>query len=220
MEPQKQTLTYFKKLLIMSEPKFYQIRQNPYENTVQLQMKEYIENTGIVTCPFGHIGEGRNKVMDAIYDDKAGGQDKRFIHELRVGDYIMVIFTLEKVPKYEKEILRNVIFGRIVSEPLYGVDTGHFTFTDDKGKINISNHPITSSTINSTPFRPVGRRIEIIDNDFKLEGDRRSHTTLKSFDLMFEKTLEIICSNFHLQKPTKEKKCKRSKKSIVVEKKI
>lgn len=39
----------------MYRQQFWSLRQNPYANTNQRQMRELIISQNIVTCPFGHL---------------------------------------------------------------------------------------------------------------------------------------------------------------------
>jgi hypothetical protein len=123
------------------------IRQNPFQSTDQKQMCEINLSQRIITCPFGHIHTCRNNVMDGVYNEESNSQDRRFIEELQIGDVVLIPFAKRK----------QCILARIVSAPIYAIDTGLFTTLHD-GKISIS-------TEGDTPFRPVGRRIQILRDD-------------------------------------------------------
>ncbi len=82
-----------------------------------------------------------------MYNEESNSQDRRFIEELQQGDIVLIPFAKR----------RQCILARIVSEPQYAIDTGLFT-TIHHGKISIS-------TKGETPFRPVGRKIQMIRDD-------------------------------------------------------
>ena len=140
----------------MYRQQFWSIRQNPYANTNQKQMREFILSQKVVFCPFGHLSEnaaialglpiwGRDNVINGVYNEEhSHSQDRKFIENMNIGDIIVIPFAG----------LKECILARIVSEPIYAVDTGLFTSMRD-GKIQISNE-------GDTPFRPVGRKIQII----------------------------------------------------------
>jgi len=143
----------------MYRQQFWCIRQNPYANTDQRQMHELIISQNIVTCPFGHLNEVRNNVLNGVYNEehptwKSHSQDRKFIENMNIGDIILIPFAG----------LRECILARIVSEPIYGVDTGLFTSMSD-GKIQVTNK-------GDIAFRPVGRKIQIIRNDVRFNDKR------------------------------------------------
>ena len=143
----------------MYRQQFWCIRQNPYANTDQRQMHELIISQNIVTCPFGHLNEVRNNVLNGVYNEehptwKSHSQDRKFIENMNIGDIILIPFAG----------LRECILARIVSEPIYGVDTGLFTSMRD-GKIQVTNK-------GDIAFRPVGRKIQIIRNDVRFNDKR------------------------------------------------
>ena len=80
-------------------------------------------------------------------EEQSLSQDRKFIENMNIGDIILIPFTG----------LRECILARIVSEPIYCIDSGLFTSMRD-GKIQVTNE-------GDTPFRPVGRKIQIIRND-------------------------------------------------------
>jgi len=143
----------------MYRQQFWCIRQNPYANTDQRQMHELIISQNIVTCPFGHLNEVRNNVLNGVYNEehptwKSHSQDRKFIENMNIGDIILIPFAG----------LRECILARIVSEPIYGVDTGLFTSMRD-GKIQVTNK-------GDIAFRPVGRKLQIIRNDVRFNDKR------------------------------------------------
>ncbi len=141
----------------MYRQKFWTLRQNPRAITNQQQMREFVISQNIVTCPFGHLNNERNNVLDGVYNEdhpewKSQSQDRKFIENMNIGDIIVIPFT--GIP--------GCIIARIVSDPIYCVDTGLFT--------SMLNGKIQVSTEGDTPFRPVGRKIQIIHYDFVVEN--------------------------------------------------
>ena len=140
---------------LMSSPcqQIWALRQNPYANTNQRQMRELIISQNIVTCPFGHLNEFKINVSNGIYNEehpewKSQSQDRKFIENMNIGDMILIPFTG----------LKKCILARIVSAPIYGIATGLFTSMRDGGIIQVS-------TEGDTPFCPIGRKVQIIRND-------------------------------------------------------
>jgi hypothetical protein len=118
-------------------------------------MRELIISQNIVTCPFGHLNEGRNNVINGVYNEEQSlSQDRQFIENINIGDIILIPFAG----------LKECILARIVSEPIYGINTGLFTCMRD-GKIQVTND-------GDTPFRPVGRKIQIIRKDVRFKDKR------------------------------------------------
>jgi hypothetical protein len=143
----------------MYRQQFWALRQNPYANTDQCQMRNFIISQNTVTCPFGHLNEERNNVINGSYNEehpewKSHSQDRKFIENMNIGDIILVSFAG----------LRECILARIISQPIYGIDTGLFTSKRD-GTVQISIK-------GDTPFRPVGRKIQIIRKDI-IFADKR-----------------------------------------------
>ena len=139
----------------MYRQQFWSLRQNPYANTNQKQMRELIISQNIVTCPFGHLNEARNNVINGVYnEEQSHSQDRKFIENMNIGDIILIPFVG----------LRDCIHARIVSEPIYAIDTGLFTSMRG-GKIQVTNE-------GDTPFRPVGRKIQIIHDNVRFNDKR------------------------------------------------
>ena len=141
----------------MDLQQFWAVRQNPYKKTNQIQMRELVISQNIVTCPFGHLGNERNNVLDGVYNEdhpewKSQSQDRKFIENMNIGDIIVIPF----------KGITGCIIARIVSDPIYCVDTGLFT--------SMLNGEIQISPDGDTPFRPVGRKIQIIHYDFVVEN--------------------------------------------------
>ena len=55
---------------------------------------------------------------------------------------------------------------RIVSPPIYAIETGLFTTQHTDGTITLDD-------VGEVPFRPAGRRIEIIDDNYNLRDKRK-----------------------------------------------
>ena len=120
-------------------------------------MRELVISQNIVTCPFGHLDNERNNVLDGVYNEdhpewRSRSQDRKFIENMNIGDIIVIPFT--GIP--------GCIIARIVSAPIYCIDTGLFT--------SMLNGEIQISPDGDTPFRPVGRKIQIIHYDFVVEN--------------------------------------------------
>ena len=76
-------------------PQFWSLRQNPYVNTNQVQMREIVLSQQFVSCPFGHITEEcKHNIQTGMYNKEAHSQDKKFIETMNVGD-IVLIFIFE-----------------------------------------------------------------------------------------------------------------------------
>jgi hypothetical protein len=134
---------------------FWCLRQNPYANTNQIQMREFIISQKIVTCPFGHLSDERNNVIDGNYNEEiSNSQDRKCIENINIGDIIIIPFAG----------IKECILARVTSEPIYGVHTGMFTIKN--------NNMIQLSNNEGTPFRPVARKIEIINMN-RLFNDKR-----------------------------------------------
>jgi hypothetical protein len=125
---------------------FWCLRQNPYANTNQIQMREFIISQKIVTCPFGHLSDERNNVIDGNYNEEiSNSQDRKFIENINIGDIIIIPFAG----------IMECILARVTSEPIYGFNTNMFSIR--------LNNMIQLSNNEGIPFRPVARRIEIIN---------------------------------------------------------
>jgi hypothetical protein len=139
---------------------FWNLRQNPWAATDQDHMRDFITTQLIVTCPFGHLGDERNNVVAGTFNEtsdwwESRSQDRKFIDTMMIGDIVVVPF-----PKQ-----RTCILARIASTPIYGVDTGLFTRVQENGIVSLLPD-------GDQPFRPVGRRIEIIDANYDIPDKR------------------------------------------------
>ena len=156
------------------------VRQNPYGNTDQNDMRSLNITQGILTAPFGHMGEYRNNFIDAKYSEKhpswaSGSQDRSFDEKIQIGDIVIIPYKGKK----------QCIIAKITSDPLYAYDTKLFTRLDGK-KIRIGER-------GDTPFRPVVRKIEIIQTDIVLRDKRILRQNSLSF-LKDEKNIREILS--------------------------
>ena len=157
-----------------SRNNFWVLRQNYGEITNQSDMKNLIMEQKIVTCPWGGWGLARQNVIDAIYNEHvidmskraSSGQDRKFVEDIQIGDIVLIPFSGKK----------ECIVARITSDVEYAIDTGLFWKENHAGKVKIS------STVVGLPFRPVGRRIEIIDDKFipKIRPNRRTLSKMKT----------------------------------------
>jgi hypothetical protein len=153
---------------------FWVLRQNYGEITNQSDMKSLIMEQKIVTCPWGGWGLARQNVIDAIYNEHvidiskraSSSQDRKFVEDIQIGDIVLIPFSGKK----------ECIVARITSDVEYAIDTGLFWKENEAGKVKIS------STVDGLPFRPVGRRIEIIDDKFipKTQPNRRTLSKIKT----------------------------------------
>lgn len=142
---------------------FWSLRQNPEGITNQKQMRDFILSQNTVTCPFGHLKDKRDNVIRNVYNEedptwKSRSQDRKFIEHMNIGDIVVIPFAG----------IKKCIIARIVSEPLYGIDTKLFTSIRNEGK------EIQIKSEGDTPFRPVGRKIQIILKDAQFKDKRKS----------------------------------------------
>jgi len=155
--------------------KLWSLRQNPYANTDQTQMRRLITEKNFISCPFGHISTCRNNVLDGKYNTEANQQDIQFIENMKIGDMVIIPFKGQK----------SCILAKIVSEPIYCIETGLYT---------IQQHPddqIKLSKTRGEPFRPVGRRIEII-NDNVVFADKRKFIPMNTLKEISPQILEML----------------------------
>ena len=153
----------------------WSLRQNPYANTDQKQMRQVIIEQNFISCPFGHISTCRNNVLDGKYNTEANQQDIQFVENMRIGDMVIIPFKGQK----------SCILAKIVSDPIYCVETGLYTTQE---------HPDDQIKISETrgePFRPVGRRIEII-NDNVVFTDKRKFIPMNTLKQLSSQILEVI----------------------------
>ncbi len=136
--------------------RFWVLRQNYSEMTNQVDMKKLIKTQKFVTCPWGGWGVHRQNVIDGIYNEtvcdgskrSSNGQDRKFVEEMNIGDIVLIPFAKGN----------GCLVARITSDVDYAIDTG-LHWNKEGSQINIGDN-------NGLPFRPVGRRIEIIREDF------------------------------------------------------
>ena len=149
----------------------WSLRQNPYANTDQRQMRDFIISQEVISCPWGHLAEdaaiahglptwGRDNVINGTFNEDQNSrlQDEKFIKEMKIGDIVVIPFTARCG-------IRECIQAEIVSDPINKVETGLFT--------SMRNGKIQVSTKGDIPFRPVGRKIKIIRTDLIFADKRR-----------------------------------------------
>jgi hypothetical protein len=138
---------------------YWVLRQNYGSKTNQRQMKALIKQQKIVTCPWGGWSKSRQNVVDGIFNEdednitrpggrSSKGQDRKFVEDMKIGDIVLIPFTHKQ----------GCIVARIVSDVNYAINTGLYW--------RENNAQITISASGDLPFRPVGRQIEIITEDF------------------------------------------------------
>jgi hypothetical protein len=150
----------------------WSLRQNPYANTNQKQMRQAITDKKFVSCPFGHVSTCRNNVLDGVYNIDANQQDIHFIEDIKIGDLVLIPFTGQK----------SSILAKILTDPIYCVETGLYTNQQ-------LDNQITISETSGEPFRPVGRMIEIIDDNV-IFSDKRKYIPMNTLKRISLKILE------------------------------
>lgn len=146
---------------------FWVLRQNYAETTNQDDVKNLIKSQKFVMCPWGGWGTPRQNVIDNIYNEivcdesgrPSGGQDRKFVEEMNIGDIVLI--PLKK---------NGYIVAKITSDVEYAINTGLYWKKEGK-TINIGNN-------DGLPFRPVGRYIEIISEDFIPSNKNIGQSTL------------------------------------------
>ena len=144
----------------------WSLRQNPWGSTNQDQMRKLITSQLIITCPFGHLGHQRDNVVAGTFNETdpvwcSQSQDRTFMNptEMKIGDICVIPFCNSKRKR------RPCMLVRIVSPPIYTIDTGLFTTRHDDGSITLAEE-------GELPFRPSGRRIEIISENLRIRDKR------------------------------------------------
>lgn len=142
----------------MLQNQFWVLRQNYAEKTDQTNVRDLILSQHFVSCPWGGWGIHRENVVNGTYNDNpsvgrsAYGQDRRFVEDMQIGDIVLVPFTRKD----------TCILARIVGPVEYAIDTGLSRIETD-GIIKLGSE--------GEPYRPVGRRIEILNAEYpKLGG--------------------------------------------------
>lgn len=138
----------------------FSIRQNPYAKTNQKDMRNFIISQNVVTCPFGHRNEYRDNVVNLEYNEdhpvwKSLSQDRKFVEDIQIGDYIIIPF----------KGIKECILAQILSEPIYNMNTGLFTCENER--------EIRLTTDSGNVFKPVVRKIKIIDTNIIFEDKRK-----------------------------------------------
>jgi hypothetical protein len=93
---------------------------------------------------------------------------------MRIGDMVIIPFKGQK----------SCILAKIVSDPIYCIETGLYTTQQPDDQIKISE-------TTGEPFRPVGRRIEII-NDNVVFADKRKFIPMNTLKQLSSQILEVI----------------------------
>jgi len=135
------------------------LRQNYGEITDQNQMRDLIAEKKIVTCPWGGWGVCRDNVISRKYNIESEngversscGQDKKFVENIKVGDFIIIPFAGQ----------RTCILAKVTSNVIDSYDTG-LNWEQKNEKVFISS----ARTANARPFMPVIRHIEIINANY------------------------------------------------------
>lgn len=138
----------------MLQNQFWILRQNYAEKTDQTNVRDLILSQQFVSCPWGGWGIHRENVVNGTYNDKpsvgrsAYSQDRRFVEDMQIGDIVLVPFAGKST---------SCIIARIVGPVEYAIDTGLSRIETD-GVIKLGSE--------GEPFRPVGRRIEILNAEY------------------------------------------------------
>lgn len=129
------------------------LRQNYAEKTDQTNVRDLILSQQFVNCPWGGWGPHRENVVNGTYNDtpsvgrSAHGQDRRFVEDIQIGDIVLLPFAGQS----------TCILARIVGPVEYAIDTGLSRMETD-GIIKLGSE--------GEPYRPVGRRIEILNAEY------------------------------------------------------
>ena len=118
-------------------------------------MKNLIKSQKFITCPWGGWGLARQNVVDGIFNDHidesrgrpSNGQDRRFVEDMRIGDIVLIPFAKGN----------GCLIARITSDVDYAINSG-LHWNEEGNQIKIDN--------TGRPFRPVGRYIEVIRENF------------------------------------------------------
>jgi hypothetical protein len=195
----------------MAVPKFYSIRQNPYECTDQRAMLEFICKNSVITCPYGHtfvysrrVDTGKyNIVSDPLktgWDTGSFGQDSDFASKLRINDIVVILFPLP---------IRTIIIAKITSDLLPSEDFSDLqvVYEDDCPKpvmittVRRAESAYKHSRFRKEIFHPSYRTIEILEKferDFNGRGvfDRKTFFEItrdhKSFSILSTKFGKIF----------------------------
>ena len=178
----------------MDDPTIWSLKQNPRGKTDQKQMIKLILEQSIITCPFGHLGEERNNVIDGKYNKDANGQDQDFEKKVKVGNKVLITFTG----------IKRSIFAEVTSGVEYLIDTGkYYKINEASGNITIHNNGDNGGI----PFRPVGRRIRIIEENVIFPDKRQ-------LGMQF-KTLQHIIMNYRDDKPDNYNLCRNIIRELI-----
>lgn len=147
---------------------FWILRQNYSEKTNQKNMRDFILSTRFITCPWGGWGDSRTNVINGVFNEEpvgdskrtSRGQDRKFVQEMKIGDIILIPFTGQD----------TCVLARVTGDVEYGIESGMFwRKSNDKIKIDVAG---------GEPFRPVGRRIEILNANLPRPSPHLGQQTL------------------------------------------
>lgn len=147
---------------------FWILRQNYSEKTNQKNMRDFILSTRFITCPWGGWGDHRTNVINGVFNEEpvgdskrtSRGQDRKFVQEMKIGDIILIPFTGQD----------TCVLARVTGDVEYGIESGMFwRKSNDKIKIDVTG---------GEPFRPVGRRIEILNANLPRPSPHLGQQTL------------------------------------------
>jgi hypothetical protein len=151
----------------MLQNQYWVLRQNYAEKTDQTNVRDLIISQQFVSCPWGGWGQHRKNVVNGTYNDNptvgrsAGGQDRRVVEEMQIGDIVLVPFAGQS----------TCILARIVGPVEYAIDTGLSAMETD-GVILLGSE--------GEPFYPVGRRIEILNAEYPKPAGLQPKTISKT----------------------------------------
>ena len=134
---------------------YWVLRQNYSEKTNQAQMRDFIKTKCFISCPWGGWGNQRQNVVNRVYNETrvpdnrpSRGQDRRFVEDMKIGDIVLIPFTKG----------HGHIVARIISDVEYDFYTGLFW--------SETGNQIAIRPSGDHPFSPIGRRIEILSDEF------------------------------------------------------
>ena len=179
----------------MDDPKFWVCKQNPRANTDQNQMRDLNISQGVLTMPYAHLGEERNNVVDGKYNKDGNGQEQDFDKKMKEGDYVVISYT--------GDIIKPCVLAQVTSPVIYLIDTGKYYKIDESKNITLHD----TSDNGGIPFRPIGRRIRIIEENVIFPDKRQ-------LGMQF-KTLQHIIMNYRDDKPDNYNLCRNIIRELI-----
>jgi hypothetical protein len=156
-------------------PTIWGCKQNPRGQTDQPEMRNINIRQGVLTMPYGHVGEERNNVLDNKYNKDGNSQDQDFEKKMKEGDIVVISYTGD---------IKPCVLAEVMSPVIYLIDTGKY-YKIDKSK-NITFHD--NGDNGGIPFRPVGRRIRIIQENVIFPDKRQLGIQFRSLQqIKYEK---------------------------------